>query len=91
MDVFEKMIEDFAVYHYYFVTQSVLNKTVFLVEKTKPNWQHGWGVPDRETKFFAHYFYRLTIKIKTHAELKADPGFYNFEHWRRIYKDSIKK
>ncbi len=59
LDQWEKL----HVYMHYYVSMLELRAALAIRDKTKPKWQHLWGVPDEESKIAAYYFLWKDLKI----------------------------
>jgi hypothetical protein len=59
LDEFQKL----EVYMHYYCTMLYLKYNFTIVDKIKPNWQLGWGMPDKEYLNIAFYYLRPDIFI----------------------------
>lgn len=60
------------VYMSYYCTMLSLKHSFEVVDKMKPNWQHGWGTPDKEYLGLAFYFLWKDMKISDFESFISD-------------------
>ena len=60
------------VYMNYCCTMLSLKYNFEVVDKMKPNWQHGWGMPDKEYLGLAFYFLWKDMKISDFESFISD-------------------
>ena len=60
------------VYINYYCTMLSLKNNFEVFDKMKPNWQHGWGMPDKEYLGLAFYFSWKDMKISDFESFISD-------------------
>lgn len=60
------------VYMNYYCTMLSLKYNFEVVDKMNPNWQHGWGKPDKEYLGLAFYFLWKDMKISDFESFISD-------------------
>ena len=60
----------------YYCKMLSLKYNVEVVDKMKSNWQHGWGVPDKEYSVLAFYFLCKDMKISDFESFISDKNIY---------------
>lgn len=68
LDEWQKLI----VYIHYYCTMIALKHNFEVVDKTKLNWQHGWGKPDKEYLGLAFYFLWEDMRISDFESFISD-------------------
>lgn len=66
-------------YSLYLATRISLKHDFHALDKTKVDWRHGWGEPDKQTTSFAYYFLWKDIRILTYQEFCCSQFLTN--HW----------